>query len=377
MKENKNFAKSVELPNLLQDAIYKINVRQDMNERESFEVFSNVLQIKDKTKRGIIMGILLNGIMAKQPKADEVVGFIKAALKLDNKNIDNIPTINIGNGKKVIGVAGSGKKAIKTINVSSCATIVSASLGAYVAKPCSKATSSVSGSSDFIESLGANINISTPKMINILKKTGLGFFKIENQIKKFDSKYGGNFYAPHVLSLGLAGTILPFKPNILFYGLSHNSINVSAETFLRLGYKDFMVVSTTDDGVHFLDEIGVFGTTSIIGSRDGIIGNVKNIQPANILNLGRYDRDSLKQGDNKKDNIEKGILALSGKGSQALIDIICVNAATILYLSNKATDITDGYKKARMAIESGLAIKKLEQFIRMTGGNLDKYKKYI
>ncbi len=377
MKKNKKFAKSIELPNILQNAVYKMNVRQDMNESESFKVFSTALKIKDNTKRAVIMGILLNGIMAKQPKVDEVVGFIKAALKLDNINIDNIPIIDIGQNKKVIGVAGSGKKAIKTINVSSCAAIVAASIGAYVAKPCSKATSSASGSSDFIESLGANININKQKMINILKKTGLGFFKIENQIKKFDSKYGGNFYAPHVLSLGLAGTVLPFKPNVLLYGLSHNSINTSAEVFLKLGYKNVMVVTTTDDGVHFFDEVGVFGTTSIIGAKNGVIGNIKSIQTANILKFPRYDRESIMQGNNKEMNIKKGVQALSGKGNEALIDIICVNAATILFLSDKASNITDGYNKAKIAIESGLAIKKLEEFIMLTGGNSNKYKKYI
>lgn len=374
--KNKRFAKSIELPDVLQNAIYKINVQQDMDEHESFDVFSRALKIKNKTERGTIMGILLSGVMAKRPKEDEVVGFIKAALKLDKRETYNIPTINIGRNKKVVGVAGSGKKAIKTINVSSCAAIVSAAAGAYVAKPCSEATSSVSGSSDFIESLGANINISHPKMTKILKKIGLGFFKIENQVKKFNSFYGGKFYAPHALSLGLAGVILPFKPNILLYGLSHNSINISAKVFQRFGYKNVMVVTTTDNGIHFFDEVGIFGTTSIIGIKNNVMGNLKNIQPASILGLPRYDRGSIKQGKNLKENIQKGLYALRGKGNKSLIDLICVNAATILFLSDNAIDIIDGYKKAKKTIESGLAFKKLQQFIKMTGGNLKKLEKY-
>jgi len=374
MKKNKKagiFAESITMPNLLQEAIYRINIRHDLSEEESFCVFREVLNIKDDLERGTQMGILLNGIMAKQPTLDEAVGFIKAAL-----SIDNIKPKKIIIGQKIVAVAGSGKKGIKTVNISSCAAIVAASLGANVAKICSKSTSSASGSSDFIEKIGANVNLPSESMIDVLKKTGIGFFKIENQIKKFDALYGGKFFAPHVLSFALAGIVLPFKPNVLLYGLSHPNISLSAKVFNRFGYKNVMVVSTTDNGIHFLDEVGVFGSTSIVGSIDGKLGDIKIIQPANILKLPRYDRGSIRPGVNEFDNIKKSVEILSGSGGGAIEDMVCVNSSTILYLAGKVKDISEGYIKSKKSIKTGAALKKLKEFIKITGGDISKLKRF-
>ena len=351
-------------------------MRHNLSESESFHVFREVLSIFDNVERGTQMGILLNGLMAKHPTVEEVVGFIKAALSIDGIDLTKLRHLNLGGNKKIIAVAGSGKKGIKTTNISSCASIVAASLGAYVAKTCSSSTSSICGSSDFIKYVGANIDIPFKKMTDVLKKTGLGFFKIENRIKKFDSLYGGKFFAPHILSFGLAGLLLPFKPDILLYGLSHPNVDLSVRVFNHLGYKNAMIVSTTDNGIHFLDEVGVFGSTSIVGIIDGVIGNVKTIQPGNILRLPRYDRTSICPGFNETDNVRKSIQSLLGKEGGAIEDMICVNAATILYLAGKVKNITEGYEKSKNSIRSGKAIKTLEKFILATGGDVEKLRKF-
>ncbi len=376
-KKEDIFAESLVMPNLIYEAIYRINVRHDLSESESYHVFREVLNILDDVERGTQMGILLNGLMAKHPTVEEVVGFIKAALSIDEIDTNKLRKLNIGKNKKIIAVAGSGKKGIKTTNISSCAAIVAASLGSSVAKTCSSSTSSISGSSDFMENVGANISISSKLMINVLKETGLGFFKIENRIKKFDALYGGKFYAPHILSFGLAGLLLPFKPDILLYGLSHPNVDLSARVFDRLGYKDVMIVSTTDNGIHFLDEVGIFGSTSIVGIRGGVIGNVKSIQPGNILNLPRYDRNSISPGFDERSNVKKSIDALSGNENGAIEDMICVNASTILYLTGNAKNISEGFIKSKESIRSGRAMRTLEKFILATGGDLGKLKSYL
>jgi len=362
------FAESVAMSNPIHEAIYRINVKHDLSEDEAYNVFREVLSISNDVERGILMGILLNGLMAKTPTVEEAVGFIRAALSVDGNEPHQIPQIDIGSKNKVITLAGSGKKAIKTTNISSCAAIVAASLGVFVAKPCSKGTSSVSGSSDFMEEIGANLEISSDEMVKVMEKTKLGFFKIEGRISKFDSLYGGKFHAPHILSLGLAAMILPFKSHILLYGLSHPNISLSAKVFKKLGYDEVMVVSSTDNGIHFFDEVGVFGSTSMIGIRGGVLGNIKIIQPGDLLKLPRYDRFSIRPGRDVSENVKKSLDALSGKKKGAIVDMICVNAATILYLGGKAVDMESGYVKAKKAIESGLAIKKIKEFVAATGG---------
>jgi len=368
------FAPSIQSETWLHEAIYRINVGFNLTEEMAYFSFREALLLKDPEERGIFMGILLNSAMAKRPTVEEVAGFIRATFSFDDFNPTKLDKLNL---KNVIGVGGSGKKGIKSMNISSTAAIVASSLGVNVAKPCSCSTSSLTGSADFIEILGANIDISARKMAAILEETCLGFFKIENRIPKFDALYGGKFYAPHVLSFGLAGMTLPFKPDSMLYGCAHPNIELSAKVFQRFGYRDVMVVTTTDDGVHFLDELGVFGTTSIIGVRDGNLGRLVNIKTSDILKFPNYSRDSIKPGFDKEDNVRLAVQVLSGKGEPAREDIVCVNAATLLYLAGKAKDLKQGYTITKRAIKDGYPIEKLREFIKATRGNEEDLNKFL
>ncbi|OGM26646.1 hypothetical protein A3D00_01070 [Candidatus Woesebacteria bacterium RIFCSPHIGHO2_02_FULL_38_9] len=377
------FTKTLDIHNQLHEAIYLINVGHNLSEELAYAAFQQVLLMEpgksyESGEKNIFMGVLLNGVMAKGPTVEEVTGFIRAAFSLDGYTPRSLSEIHMeGKNNKVIGLAGSGKKGIKTMNVSSCAGIVAASLGVYIAKPCSSSTSSVTGSAEFIELVGANTDLDSKIMTSVMKKTGLGFYKIENRIPNFNSHYGGLFYAPHVLSFGLAAMILPFRPSNMLYGLAHPNVELSIKVMQRFNYKNAMTVSTTDDGVHFLDEIGIFGTTSIIGIRDGVVGQLIHVQPSEILDLPRYGRGSIKPGSSVEQNIKLGVDVLAGKGEPAREDIVAVNAGTLLYLAEKAEGLEDGYYKAKREIKSGRPIDKLYEFIKATSGRTRSLSKYL
>lgn len=373
----KKFANGIQFNNPLHEAIYRINVGQDITEEMAYNAFTYTLNIEDEINRGVCLGVLLNGIVSKRPQIHEILGILKATLDYDGIDITNQKRLEMPNNARVIGYAGSGKKGIKTINVSSCAAIVAATAGTYVAKSCSGSTSSVSGSADFIEILGANISQTNEEMIDIMKKTGLGFFKIEKMIPKFDKVYGGHFYAPNALSFGLAGILLPFRPDNLFYGLAHPNIHLLINVLKELNYRYAFVASTTDDGVHFLDEIGIFGMTSVIGIQEHKIGHTLTFSPAEDLKLQGYNRSSIEPGKTRLENVKMGVDVLRGKGQIAHEDLICVNAGTLLCLDKKAKDLTEGYTISKEIIKSGKAIEKLIEFIIATGGNLNTLNQFL
>lgn len=368
--KDEKFAKKVAPQNPIIEAIYKSNIGFPLSESEAHDAFLAALNVEDPVERATFLGVLLNGIMSKKPEVDEVVGLIKAAFTLDNFDINVIKEISIPN-EIVVGVAGSGKKGIKSINISSCASFVAAAAGAYVIKSCSSSTSSITGSADFVEKIGGNLALDKDKMEEVLRKTGVGFFRIEGQIQKFDSIYGGKFHAPHALSFALAALVLPIKANLMFYGLSHPSVNISVKVLEKFGYKNSFVASTTDNGLHFMDEIGVFGTTYICGNRNGEIGRTAFVQPAEDLKLPRYNRDDIAPGKNIAENISMSVDVLKGSGESAREDIVCVNAATILYLAGKVKDLKEGYILAKKTISDGKAFEKLKDFIELTGGRTD------
>ena len=246
--------------------------------------------------------------------------------------------------------------------------LLAASLGVYTAKAVSHSTSSLTGSADFLENVGCKLNISTRKMQEIIKETKFGAFRIEGLLPKFDSVYGQKFIAPHALSFGLAALASPIKYDTFLYGLAHPNIELCLEVLKEFGIKDVMVASTTHDGIHFLDEMGVYGITKIKGMINGKIGYTKEFNPLIELNLSKYQPKDICEGKDKKENIQLVIDVLKGKGEKAREDIICINAGTILYLAKRVKDLKEGYNLAKEAIKQGLPYKKLIEFINATGG---------
>ncbi len=376
LKNINKYADNIKTQNPIVEGIYKLNIGFSLSEQESYDAMLSILAIENPLERSTFLGIILNGIMSKHPDVDELVGLLKATLTLDNLNLENIRQIEIA-GEIVIGLAGSGKKGIKSNNISTCASFVAAAAGAFIIKPCSHATSSLTGSTDFVEKLGIKLKLDSEKTEQILRKTGLGFFSIEGQIQKFDSLYGGKFHAPHALSFALSALVLPIKPNLMFFGLSHPAVSTSVKVLDKFGYKNSFVVASTDNGLHYIDEVAVFGTTYICGNRNGKVGKINYIQPANELGLPRYSREDIKPGENIEENILLGLKVLQGIGDRAREDMVCVNSGTILYLAGKVKNLKEGYLLSKKVISEGKVIKKVKQLIIEIGGDMDIFNQLI
>ena len=152
-----------------------LNIGKDVDGELLKTTFKELFTRKDVIARDTQLGAILSGIMAKTPSVEEVTSLINVALSLDSFQVIDLKQ-NITD--PIICVAGSGKKGVKTINISTPASIVAASAGAFVVKPGSHSTSSVTGSSDFMISLGLKIK-DVHSTIEVLKNTGFGFFQLK------------------------------------------------------------------------------------------------------------------------------------------------------------------------------------------------------
>ena len=88
------------------------------------------------------------------------------------------------------------------------------------------------------------------------------------------------------------------------------------------------------------------------------------IQPEDF-GLKRCTKDEL-VGSTATENAEitKGIL--SGRIQGAKRDAVCMNAGAALYIGGKADSIGEGIKLAQQLIDSGAAMKKLEEFVEFS-----------
>ena len=354
---------------VISEVLYRLNVGSEIDLELLRRAFDAILTDNESKARDAQLGSLLTGLMAKGPTVDEVVTLLKSSFSLDNFSPYERRKIELPNQEKLIGAIGSGKKGHKTMNISTPAMLIAASMDVYTAKPVSSSTSSLSGSADLLRSVGMNIDLSTEEMEEVIRKTKFGAFCIENLIPKFDEVYGGKFYVPHALSFALAALVSPVKFDNLIYGLAHPNVETSIEVLKRFGISDAMVASTTHDNIHYLDEMGVYGTTKLVGMKSGTIGKVIYFRPTEELGLPRYTPEQIAQADSLEQNIRYCVDVLKGNGEKPREDIICINAGTVLYLAGRAEDLKEGYHKAKEAIKTGQPLEKLVEVVEVSGGD--------
>lgn len=346
--------------------LLRLNCHKELDPQMLSEAFQTILTDDQIIARDTQLGALLSGLMVKGPTVEEVMALIKAALSVENfkKQEVKLPNNNI-----LVGLAGSGKKGIKTINISTPAAIIAASAGAFVGKVGSFSTSSLTGSADFMSILGVNISNNIETSISNLIQTGFGFFSIENLIPKFDKVYGQRMFVPNPLSYAFPALISPVKYDALLYGLAHNNIALSINVFSELGYRDVMVVNSTDDNLHFLDEIGLFECNYVGRIIDGVKSPIQQLDPVKELNIKKYLTRDLVTGRTPEENVKLAIDVLCGRGMGIYEDIICVNAAAILLLAKKVKSLMEGFKLAKSHIHTKKAFYKILEIIEINGGS--------
>ena len=96
------------------ESLYKLNIGHSLDEYEAEEAMSTILNEKDKEKRTILLTMLLNSIMIKGPTVNEISGLLTASLNMDNQLNENKKVLSLPKNEKLVGVASSGKKGIKT-----------------------------------------------------------------------------------------------------------------------------------------------------------------------------------------------------------------------------------------------------------------------
>jgi len=306
------------------------------------------------------------------PSVEFIVKLVRAALKVDGFPDKERVSLAPKKDRKVVSVAGSGKKGIKTINISTSAAIVAASLGAQVIKHASRATSSQTGSSDFFSDVGGRI-LDADGTIQVFNVTDFGLFSIEGMVPKFNALYGGRVLSPTALSYALPAAISPVRTDAILYGFSIPRIKESVLAIHEFGFKDVVVANSTDDGTKYIDEAGLFKTNFVAHSR--IVGEDAGVILADpIHTLGMEKRHSINeilQKNTKKENVVAGVNILRGKGNEVQNEIVALNAGLMLLLSGACDDLRQNFHDALSEIQSARPYEKLVEIIEATGGEFN------
>ena len=267
--------------------------------------------------------------------------------------------------ERAVDTVGTGGDGANTINISTTAAIITAASGARVVKHGSRAVSSKSGASDFLEALGVVPGLDGKGVERTVSELGIGFC--------FAPVFHPSmrFAAPARKELGVA-TIFnilgplsnPAKPKAAAVGVANDRMHlVMAQVLAEKGCDGF--VFRGDDG---LDEITLATTTSILSigkdeiSSDRIDAKDFGLDNAPIAAIA---------GGDSSENARISLAILAGERG-APRDAVLLNAAVAIaaFEGDLQADIkvriTEGLKRAETAVDSGAAATLLKSWAALT-----------
>ncbi|MCB5951134.1 anthranilate phosphoribosyltransferase [Enterococcus sp. BWT-B8] len=261
--------------------------------------------------------------------------------------------------ENVMDNCGTGGDQSGSFNISTTAAFVLAAGGVTVAKHGNRSISSCSGSADIFECLGVDIALSSEKISFLLDEVGLAFLFAPNMHPnmRYVMKVRKELGTPTILNL-IGPLTNPVALETQLMGTYRlDLLEETAKTLGSLGRKRAVVVN----GGGRLDEASLAGTTHYALLENGQI-QLRRIEPEE-LGFKRVPLEGIQGGDAQK-NTEILYRVLKNQSS-AYLDTVILNAGLGFFSNGKTGTIEKGIELAKQCIQSGAAMDKLQEFIRV------------
>ncbi len=303
---------------------------------------------------------LVAGLLVALRTKKETVGEIAAAAQVMREFATPVHVVDRANLVDVVGTGGDGAH---TFNISTAAMFVAAAAGAKIAKHGNRSVSSKSGSADILESLGVKLTLSPEQVAQCISDVGAGFMFAPNHHPAMKN------VVPIRKDLGvrtifniLGPLTNPADAKRILMGVFHaDLVGIQARVLQAMGMDHALVVYGRDG----LDEISLEGPTLVGELKDGVVREYE-IHPQDFgLKTAPTSSFKVANAEESKAIVLDVLNKIPGPAS----DIVCLNAGAVLYVAGVAPSIGEGIQMAKVAIASGAAREKLNQFIAATQGN--------
>ena len=309
----------------------------DLTEEESIFIFNEIMEGKLSE---IEISSFLTGLKMKGESLNEIVGAVKILRKKSKK---------INSPENTIDTCGTGGDNFGTLNISTAAALVAASLDIKIAKHGNRSVSSKSGSADVLEKLGIKINLDEKKLEKTLFEKNFCFMFAQDfhTAMKFVSKVRKNLGTRTIFNL-LGPLLNPANTKKQLIGVYDKKwVNIHINVLKKLESEHVLVVHGQDG----LDEISLSNKSYISELKNNKI-NEYIFNPEDI-GYELIDINEIKGGDSEY-NAKQIMKMLSGEFSN-FQKIVEINAGAVIYLSGKANNLKDGAILAKKCINDGLA----------------------
>lgn len=331
---------------MIRESIIKLSKKQNLGYEEAEAVMDEIMSGKATP---VQMSAYLTALALKGETIEEITASA-AGMRAH--------CIKLLHDMDVLEIVGTGGDGSNSFNISTTASLVIAAGGVPVAKHGNRAASSKSGAADVLEALGVKITIPPEKSEKLLKTIGICFLFAQNY------HIAMKYVAPIRKELGIRTVFNILGPlsnpagaNMELMGVYDKAlVQPLAQVMANLGVTRGMVVYGQDS----LDEISMSAPTSVCEIKDGTFTSYE-LTPEQF-GYTRCEKETL-QGGTPQENAAITREILEGRESGAKRQAVCLNAGAALYIAGKVDTMEAGVKMAESLIDSGAALKKLEEFI--------------
>ena len=286
--------------------------------------------------------------MMRSITIDELAGFREALLELCIPvDFSQYNTIDL------CGTGGDGKN---TFNISTLASFVTAGAGIKVAKHGNYGVSSISGSSNVMESLGIKLSSNTDFLNKSMDQANIAILHAP-------------LFHPAMKNVGPIRKELGVKT---FFNILGPMVNPSFPKNQMVGVFSlelarmfsYLYQNTNTNfcilhGLDGFDEISLTDETKIISrTADSIIN------PSNF-NLKKQLLEDIKGGETIEESATIFYNVISGKGTASQNNVVLANAGLAIATIEKSS-ILDGFEKAKESLLSGKALEKLTKLQQLS-----------
>lgn len=283
--------------------------------------------------------------MMRSISIEELSGFREALLELCIRvDLSAYNTIDL------CGTGGDGKD---TFNISTLASFVAAGAGIKVAKHGNYGVSSISGSSNVMESLGIKFSNDADFLEKCIDQAGICILHAP-------------LFHPAMKNVGPIRKELGVRT---FFNMLGPMINPSFPKNqlvgvynLELARKYAYLYQNTDVNFTILHSLDGYDEVSLTGPTKTISNTIEGMLKPADFGVGQLSESEIEGGKTIEESAEIFVNILSGKGTEAQNNVVCANAGMAIATVTKCTPL-EGFQIAKESLLSGkglVALKKLK-----------------
>ena len=319
----------------MSDITTKLKQGQNLSFDESKSLFSDLMEGKHEESQIIE---ILEALIKKGETKDELAGGIFILRDKATK---------VSCGSDTIDTCGTGGDGQNSLNISTAAAIVLASMGVKVAKHGNKAVSSNCGSADVLEALKININLKPNEAEDSIKNFNFAFMFAPNYHSAMKHVGPARKKMGKKTIFNLIGPLSsPAQVKRQVIGVFDKKWMMPFAEALKENNVVHAYIVHSDDG---MDEISPFAKTNVVELKDEKI-NEFLIDPKD-LGINSDNKENLK-GKNAEYNSKKIIDIYKGTSNE-FSQSVALNAAAGLIVAGKENNFKNAFKKTSEHLNSG------------------------